>query len=863
MLRAALVASSCLLSTPFARAEGVANISHSPVVVHLSLQSAIDAAADGDVLLVRGGTYTGFTIDNRSIAIFAAPGETVDVSSRVVVSNVSATKRVVLSDLNIRGGPQTGSDGEDALDITNCAGPVWIQGCELLGEKAPNGNDLFGGDACDVVNSVAVTVVDCSMLAGGGSDFFGAFGFAGTGGAGLIASGSRVAIYGSSSTGGPAGFDSAQQGAGGPGVWKSGGVLFLAGSTFVGADHFGGGSAAAVGADAPAFALDCTYIGPTFGVVNLGPSARTLDLPHVAADGSTSNVSLTGQAGDSLWLPNSESADWLLKLSANGVWTPHYPTHMPKSPLVVLPSGGSTTVSWTMPLVSGGAQTALRFVQGYALPSAGGAVLANPVCTLLLDVDAAPDCNGNGVFDVLDILAGEPDTNFDFVPDACTTQLEWYVDDDAPPGGDGSLSAPLQTIQSALDVALDGRTVRVLDGTYVGAANRDLDFRGKALVVESQNGPASTVIDCQSLGRAFHLRSGEGATTAIRGFTIVNGRTTIGSSGVGGAICVENGANLELAGCTIEDCYALGLGGAVAVLANAGTFAMRDCSFVGNETNFTYMFGGGGAVSVERDAVIARCTFVANRSYSGGAVYVKGNVHVVMTHATFVANAASERGGALTFHSFGSGQLDVSNALFAGNTVLFAGGAIYADHSQLQVQHSTFAANSTANSSASSGGGAFFLTTADATLRNCVLWDNREVNVAQQAKVTMAAGSVSFDYCDVQGGTAGINAGPGTLNWGVGNLALDPLFVDPDGPDNDPVTIGDNVYRLKATSPCLDAGDTSNAFLDVTDVDDDGDFGESVPLDVSLKTRFKDLPSVPDTGVGSPPLDLGCYERQS
>ena len=42
----------------------------------------------------------------------------------------------------------------------------------------------------------------------------------------------------------------------------------------------------------------------------------------------------------------------------------------------------------------------------------------------------------------------------------------WYVDDDAPEGGDGSLEKPYQKIQDAVNVSENGDTVRVFAGTY-------------------------------------------------------------------------------------------------------------------------------------------------------------------------------------------------------------------------------------------------------------------------------------------------------------------------------------------------------------------------------------------------------------
>ena len=84
------------------------------------------------------------------------------------------------------------------------------------------------------------------------------------------------------------------------------------------------------------------------------------------------------------------------------------------------------------------------------------------------------------------------------------------------------------TIQAAVDWTVNGDTVVVRDGTYTGGGNRDIDFRGKAITVCSENGPATCIIDCEQLGRAFYFHTGETSSAVVSGFTIRNGSAESG-----------------------------------------------------------------------------------------------------------------------------------------------------------------------------------------------------------------------------------------------------------------------------------------------------------------------------------------------
>ena len=84
----------------------------------------------------------------------------------------------------------------------------------------------------------------------------------------------------------------------------------------------------------------------------------------------------------------------------------------------------------------------------------------------------------------------------------------------------------------------------------------------------------------------------------------------------------------------------------------------------------------------------------------------------------------------------------------------------------------------------------------------------------------------------------------------------------PDDPDDDFWVDGD--YRLRAGSPCIDAGDNDAVPNDILDLDGDGDTGEPIPFDLAGGPRFLDDPTVPDTGQGTPPIvDMGAYEARA
>ncbi|MHC4116632.1 MAG: C10 family peptidase [Planctomycetota bacterium] len=383
-----------------------------------------------------------------------------------------------------------------------------------------------------------------------------------------------------------------------------------------------------------------------------------------------------------------------------------------------------------------------------------------------------------------------------------------YVDDDAAanPGEDGSLERPFDTIQQAIDAAFSGDTVIVLPGIYTGDGNRDLDFKGKAITVRSEdpNDPSLVIIDCGATEddphRGFAFHSYETAESVLDGLII-----TGGYHDQGGAVYCS-----DCAGPTIVNCVFRGnrasLGGGV---YSESSPTLTNCTFSDNSAD-----GGGGLYNngdtFECTPILIDCTFRANSaSHNGGAVYNLGRrAKPTMTGCDFLGNSVSEGGGGAMRNNI-SGSPIVTNCLFAGNSAATSGGAIRnSNGGNTKLTNCTFGENSAAN------GTAFASTPDDGNAQapcvfqavNCIFWDGGDEIHNDDDSV------IDVTFSNVQ-------EGGGRFPFpGEGNMDADPHFADSEN--------GDYHLRSKAgrwdvdseswiidetKSPCIDAGDAKMA----------------------------------------------------
>jgi predicted outer membrane repeat protein len=315
---------------------------------------------------------------------------------------------------------------------------------------------------------------------------------------------------------------------------------------------------------------------------------------------------------------------------------------------------------------------------------------------------------------------------------------------DANGGGD------YLTIREGVEVASAGDTVLVASGTYTGALNRDISFTGRSIVLVSEAGAGSTIIDCQGEGRAFEFSGNESPAATIQGFTVTRGSTeelggafwmegsapsildcvfADNTSGFGGgAFHIGLGAAPYIEYCVFEDNDAHDYGGAIytygsmpyilecdfrgnsaginggAVSVKTGTVAtILDSRFEGNEAP------DGGAVYVGtvlpenpeewNDTYIGFSAFTSNAAERGGAVFLNSFSYVSTQWCTFIRNSA-DLGGAIFGQTDGEGDLSVQNCTLAFNHAEFGGGICAAGSSlsnQLTVTQTIIAFSTAGN----------------------------------------------------------------------------------------------------------------------------------------------------------------------
>ncbi len=390
------------LSLP-AAAQGVLHVVDDlagPGVDFTDVQSAVDAASDGDTILVRDGTYPGFTVTAKALAVVGDAGASVRFTSLITVQNLGGNDDVVLRGFRIE------PDGllSGLLDVRTSTGSLWVEDidaeagamfqagsvawvrCDLATTKPATGLRSFQSDAF---------IEECTVVAGPGNDGFiddklGVPFPGGIGGVGLRADGGdELFVTGSSLTGGGGGHGlepsppdpctNGGNGGHGLGIFAASSLVRTQDSVFTGGLGGAGGAGCADGTDGAE-----VFVAAGPGPVSIAGTTRSLSGNSPVREGQTLTLSLTGAPDDVAFLLYSVGQEHAFVPGFNGAL-------LLASPFTVVPSSlplgpaGALDLPVTVPELGAGIEALTIHLAALHFPTGGGKIMGSSTAVTLLD----------------------------------------------------------------------------------------------------------------------------------------------------------------------------------------------------------------------------------------------------------------------------------------------------------------------------------------------------------------------------------------------------------------------------------------------------------------------------------------------
>lgn len=299
------------------------------------------------------------------------------------------------------------------------------------------------------------------------------------------------------------------------------------------------------------------------------------------------------------------------------------------------------------------------------------------------------------------------------------------------------------TIQAGINASANGDTVLVAPGTYY----EHINFNGKTILVKSEVGPESTVVEKVRDGVAIiAFRSWEDTASVLDGF------------------CIQNAINADGVECMFSS---------PKIINNI----IKNNSKEGD--------GGGLFCVAVNGAIIQGNRFIGNTaSEKGGGLYLNGEALVKKN--LFKSNYAGDGGGAISVVN-SSNTIVTENLIVQNETDDDWGGVVYQEGgSYVQFTNNTISGN--VKTGDSKGAGITIIGGMYTTLNNNCITYNSSFGV-----YAVSATDLTVEYNDVFDNLSGNYFG---CSPGIGSISLNPFYCD---------TTTQNYY-LTDVSPCVGAG---------------------------------------------------------
>ena len=297
--------------------------------------------------------------------------------------------------------------------------------------------------------------------------------------------------------------------------------------------------------------------------------------------------------------------------------------------------------------------------------------------------------------------------------------------------------------------------------------------------------------------------------------TIINGR----SSGLVATFQNGEGTDCTIEGFTLTNGRSKYGGGIYCYSQSSPNIS--SCVIQGNVAEW---YGGGICCMYGSCPTISDCVFQGNASLflSGGGIYCREFASPVIRNCLITENCSATSGGGIS--CFDSAPT-ISNCVVSYNSAYAYGGGVYFEGCSLTLTNNTIYCNTTDFF----GGGVFSTGFGSSTISNTIIWDN---DASGWPEIYVRPDSALVTFSDIKGGFNG-----------VGNIDAEPLFADPVNGD----------FHLTWFSPCRDAGDNTVA-IEPTDHEGDPRIALGT-VDMGADEYYYHLYHMGDIIPGSP-IDL-------
>jgi len=269
----------------------------------------------------------------------------------------------------------------------------------------------------------------------------------------------------------------------------------------------------------------------------------------------------------------------------------------------------------------------------HLLPNSGVIDMADPATAAADDIDgdarpqgAAPDMGAD------EAIGGQQPAGAGVEPVVASASSAFEV---IATGAVILVPGDFSTIQAAVDAAADGDEILVGDGAYPETIN----FKGKAIAVASENGPANCSIT------AATFKNGEGRSSLLSGFSFASDNKAIqiinSSPTISG--CVISGINGATDG-VIEIAKGSPLITGCIVTGNSSAIAMAGANPAIENTLVAFNSGNGVQASNSSPSIV-NCTIRANASndlLTGGGIYSIENSTIMVINSIIWGNTPNQ-----------------------------------------------------------------------------------------------------------------------------------------------------------------------------------------------------------------------------